>query len=139
MKSNNRMNFDLQARVEGNCGRAIDRGEEARECAVKLTPRRGIFLWKVRLANLRRQPHFQRNCEVTNRNHIQGRDGQASVPCNAKPSSLNRSGKCGTCAVKHQNLIKGDLPDVSETNQACLQWERLRANVGVSSRSQQRA
>lgn len=104
----------LEARAEGNCGRATDRGEEACEFAVKLTPRRGIVCFSICSAPLRRQPHSQRNCEVTNRNHIQGRIEQASVPCNAKPSSSTRSGKCGTCAVKPQQLIQGDLIDVPE-------------------------
>jgi len=40
-----------QVRDEGNCGRAIDRGEEACECAVKLTLDR------------RRQPHSRQSCE----------------------------------------------------------------------------
>lgn len=105
-----------QARAEGNCGRVTDRGEEACECAVKLTPCQRT---SVRLANDRRQPHSQRNCEVTNRNHIQGRIEQASVPCNAKPFSFTRSGKCGTCAVKLQSLIQGDLPNVSQRKLAC--------------------
>ena len=54
-----------QVRDEGNCGEATNRGEEACECAGKLTMNR-------------RQPHSRQICEVTDRNLIQGRCGQAS-------------------------------------------------------------
>ena len=37
---------------EGNCGRVIDRGKEACECAGKLTKKR-------------RQPHSRQSCEAT--------------------------------------------------------------------------
>ena len=57
-----------QVRDEGNCGEVTNRGEEACECAVKLT------------SNCRRQPHSRQICEVTDRNLIQGRCGQASEP-----------------------------------------------------------
>ena len=79
-----------QARAEGNCGRATDRGEEAG--------------W--------------RTCEATNRNHIQGRSGQASAPASTKPSSSIREGKCGARAGKVHVLIRGDLPDVP-VSRAC--------------------
>jgi hypothetical protein len=67
--------------AEGNCGRVTDRGEEA----------------------------GRQTCEATNRNRIQGRSGQASVPCNTKPSSSIRAGKCGACAGTVHVLIRGDL------------------------------
>ena len=70
--------------ADGNCGRVTDRGEEAG--------------WQT--------------CEATNRNRIQGRSGQASVPCNAKPSSSMRTGKCGACAGTVHVLIRGDLTGV---------------------------
>ena len=43
--------------ADGNCGEATNRGEEARV----------------------------QNCGATNRNRIQGRSAQVSVPCNTKP------------------------------------------------------
>ena len=70
--------------AEGNCGRVTDRGEEA----------------------------GRQTCEVTNRNRIQGRSGQASVPGNTKPSSFSRTGKCGACAGTVHVLIRGDLTGV---------------------------
>ena len=73
-----------KALAEGNCGRVTDRGEEAG--------------WQT--------------CEATNRNRIQGRSGQASVPCNTKPSSSTRTGKCGACAGTVHVLIRGDLTGV---------------------------
>ena len=73
-----------RARGEGNCGRATDRGKEA----------------------------GAKTCEATNRNRIQGRSTQASVPCNTKPFSSRWEGKCGACAGKVHVLIRGDLPDV---------------------------
>ena len=109
-----------QTLAEGNCGRVTDRGEEACECVVKLTPRRGTL---VRPATNRRQSHSQQNCEVTNRNPIQGRNGQASMPCNAKPSTTNRSGKWGTCAGKLQRLIQGHLINVSQRKLASSENE----------------
>ena len=56
-----------QVRDEGNCGEVTIRGEEACECAGKLTTNR-------------RQPHSRQICEATDRNLIQGRCGQASEP-----------------------------------------------------------
>ena len=73
-----------KALAEGNCGRVTDRGEEA----------------------------GRQTCEATNRNRIQGRSGQASVPCNTKPSSSIRTGKCGACAGTVHVLIRGDLTGV---------------------------
>ena len=63
-----------KARDEGNCVGAIRGGEEACGCVGKLTENR-------------RQPHSLQICEVTNRNLIQGRCGQASEPNITKPSS----------------------------------------------------
>ncbi len=102
-----------QALAEGNCGRATDRGEEACECARKYRP------------VLRRRSHSQQNCKVTNRNHIQGRNGQASVPCNTKPLTSNRSGKCGTCAAKLKRLIQGDLLHVPERKLASSRGDTM--------------
>ena len=88
---------------EGNCGEVTNRGEEACECAVKLTSDR------------RRQSHSRQSCEVTNRNSIQGRCEQVSEPNLTKPSSFtcigqsrgaNRTGD--SCAVKATRLILGD-------------------------------
>ena len=90
---------------EGNCGRAIDRGKEACECAGKLTKNR-------------RQPHSRQSCEVTNRNSIQGRCGQASEPNITKPSSFVRIGKSRACAAKVVCFIQGDLPYVP-VSRAC--------------------
>ena len=70
--------------ADGNCGEATNRGEEARV----------------------------QNCGATNRNHIQGRSGQASAPDSTKPSSSIRKGKCGARAGTVHVLIRGDLPDV---------------------------
>jgi hypothetical protein len=52
-----------------------NRGEEACQCAGKLTKNR-------------RQPHSRQSCEVTNRNWIQGRFEQASEPTINKPFSF---------------------------------------------------
>ncbi len=73
-----------QARADGNCGRATDRGEEAG--------------W--------------RTCEATNRNRIQGRSAQVSAPVSTKPSSSRQEGKCGARAGKVHVLIRGDLTGV---------------------------
>jgi len=106
-----------QVRDEGNCGRAIDRGEEACECAVKLT------------LTSRRQPHSRQSCEVTDRNPIQGRCGQVSEPTITKPSSFIRIGKSGACAAKAIRLILGDPPHVS-AREACLNAEPPSVNGG---------
>lgn len=111
-----------QVRDEGNCGEVTTRGEEACECAVKLTKNR-------------RQPHPRQICEVTNRNLIQGRCGQASEPNITKPSSFVCIGKSGACAEKAIRLIQGDPPHVSAT-QACLQTEPTLVNdAGVRRKS----
>jgi len=89
-----------QVQDEGNCGRAIDRGEEACECVGKLTENR-------------RQPHSRQSCEVTDRNSIQGRCGQVSEPNITKPFSFIRIGKSRACAAKAIRLILGDPPHVS--------------------------
>ena len=70
--------------ADGNCGEATNRGEEARV----------------------------QNCGATNRNRIQGRSAQVSVPCNTKPFSSRQEGKCGARARKVHVLIRGDLSDV---------------------------
>jgi len=105
-----------QVQDEGNCGEVTNRGEEACECVGKLT-------------ETRRQPHSRQNCEVTNRNPIQGRGGQASEPTITKPFSFIRSGKSGACAVTANRLIQGDPLDVSVT-QACLKAEPAPVNGG---------
>ena len=90
-----------------NCGRVTDRGEEAT---------------------------FQ-SCEVTDRNPIQGRCGQASEPTITKPSSFIRIGKSGACAEKAIRLIQGDPPHVS-VMQACLPIEPPSVNdAGVQRKS----
>ena len=112
-----------QVRDEGNCGEVTNRGEEACECAVKLT------------SNCRRQPHSRQICEVTDRNPIQGRCGQASEPTITKPSSFIRIGKSGACAEKAIRLIQGDPPHVSGM-QACLPTEPPSVNdAGVRRKS----
>lgn len=103
-----------QVRDEGNCGEVTNRGEEACECVGKLTKNR-------------RQPHSRQICEVTDRNLIQGRCGQASEPIITKPSSFIRIGKSGACAEKAIRLIQGDPPHVSGI-QACLQTEPTSVN-----------
>ena len=89
---------------EGNCGEVTNRGEEACECAVKLTK-----LWEVSaFCTHRRQPHSRQSCEVTDRNSIQGRCGQVSEPNITKPSSFVCVCKSRACAVKAIRLILGD-------------------------------
>ncbi len=70
--------------ADGNCGRVTDRGKEARV----------------------------QTCGATNRNRIQGRSAQVSVPGNTKPFSSRQEGKCGAHARKVHVLIRGDLSDV---------------------------
>ena len=91
---------------EGNCGRAIDRGKEACECAVKLIL--GL-LGQSSLQPHRLQPHSRQSCEATDRNLIQGRWGEVSEPAITKPFSLIRIGKLGACAAKVNRLILGEL------------------------------
>ena len=111
-----------QVRDEGNCGEVTNRGEEACECAGKLTKNR-------------RQSHSRQICEATHRNPIQGRCGQASEPNITKPSSFIRIGKSGACAEKAIRLIQGDPPPVS-VMQACLQTEPTSVNdAGVRRKS----
>ena len=76
--------------ADGNCGEVTNRGKEARV----------------------------QNCGATNRNRIQGRSAQVSVPCNTKPSSSRQEGKCGARARKVHVLIRGDLSDVP-VSRAC--------------------
>ncbi len=60
----------------------------------------GDRLWKgsLRMRSLsrhsvfRRRPHLHQTCEVTDRNVIQGRFGQASGPSITKPFPVDRSG-----------------------------------------------
>jgi len=112
-----------QVRDEGNCGEVTNRGEEACECAVKLT------------STFRRQPHSRQSCKVTNRNRIQGRCGQVSEPTITKPSSFIRIGKSGACAAKAIRLILGDPPHVS-AREACLNAEPSSVNgAGVRRKS----
>ena len=111
-----------QVRDEGNCGEVTNRGEEACECVGKLTKNR-------------RQSHSRQSCEVTNRNSIQGRCGQASEPNITKPSSFIRIGKSGACAVKAIRLILGDPPHVS-ASPTCRQAESSSVNdAGVRRKS----
>ena len=111
-----------QVRDEGNCGEVTNRGEEACECAGKLTKNR-------------RQSHSRQICEATDRNLIQGRCGQASEPNITKPSSFICIGKSGACAEKAIRLIQGDPPPVS-VMQACLQTEPTSVNdAGVRRKS----
>ena len=70
---------------EGNCVRATNRGKEA-GC---------------------------QSCEVTDRNLIPGRYGQASGPTITKPFSFNRIGKSRACAAKVNRLIQGRLESKS--------------------------
>ena len=99
---------------EGNCGEVTNRGEEACECAVKLTNK------------CRRQPHSRQSCEATNRNSIQGRCGQVSEPNLTKPSSFICIGKSRACAVKAIRLILGDPLHVS----VCPVLRTGRADIG---------
>ena len=112
-----------QVRDEGNCGEVTNRGEEACECAVKLTHQ------------CRRQPHSRQSCEATNRNRIQGRCGQVSGPIITKPSPFIRIGKSGACAAKVTRLIQGDPPHVS-VRPTCRQAEPSSVNgAGVRRKS----
>ena len=52
---------------------------------------------------------WSQNCEVTNRNVLQGRIGQASEHNITKPFPDDRSGKGRACAAKIHVLIRGDL------------------------------
>ena len=103
---------------EGNCGEVTSRGEEACECAVKLTNPRKTSVFCSR----RRQPHSRQSCEVTDRNSIQGRCGQVSGPNPTKPSSFICIGKSRACAVKAIRLILGDPFHVS-VRPTCRQAE----------------
>ena len=108
---------------EGNCGEVTNRGEEACECAGKLTENR-------------RQPHSRQSCEVTDRNSIQGRCGLVSEPNLTKPSSLIRIGKSRACAAKATRLILGDPPHVSAAVPTCRQAEPASVNdAGVRRKS----
>ena len=78
---------------EGNCVRAIDRGKEAYKRSIG-----------VATGSDNRQ-----SCEVTDRNSIQGRFGQASEPTIAKPFSFIWIGKSRACAAKVNRLIQGGL------------------------------
>ncbi len=51
----------------------------------------------------------RQNCEVTDRNLIQGRYGQASGPTITKPFSFIRIGKSSACAEKVNRPIQGEL------------------------------
>ena len=110
---------------EGNCGKVTSRGEEACECAVKLTNCREALAFRIR----RRQPHSRQSCKVTNRNSIQGRCGQVSEPNITKPSSFIRIGKLRACAAKAIRLILGDPPHVS-AREVCLNAEPSSVNGG---------
>lgn len=114
---------------EGNCGEATNRGEEACECAVKLTN-----VWKVpAFGECRRQPHSRQSCEVTDRNSIQGRCGQVSEPNLTKPSSFVCIGKSRACAAKAIRLILGDPLRVS-ASRACPTAERSVVNTSRAER-----
>jgi hypothetical protein len=67
---------------------------------------------QLRQGNRTWEGSWSQTCEVTNRNRIQGRFTQASVPCNTKPFPIGWEGKCGACAGKVHVLIRGDLSDV---------------------------
>ena len=110
------LSYVNQVRDEGNCGEVTNRGEEACECAVKLT------------LNSRRQSHSRQSCEVTNRNRIQGRCGQVSEPIITKPSLFIRIGKSGACAAKVTRLIQGD-PSFVSVRRACSKAERFVVNT----------
>ena len=116
---------------EGNCGEVTNRGEEACECAVKLTKP-----WKASaFYDRRRQPHSRQSCEVTDRNWIQGRFEQVSEPNLTKPSSFIRIGKSGACAAKAIRLILGDPSHVSACP-TCRQAELALVNgAGVGRKS----
>ena len=112
---------------EGNCGEVTNRGEEACECAVKLTTK------------IRRQPHSRQSCEVTDRNSIQGRCEQVSEPNLTKPSSFvcigqsrgaSRTGD--TCAAKAIRLILGD-PSYESVRSAC-RTDRASTGNGAGAR-----
>ena len=89
--------IDKQVLEEGNCGEVTIRGKEACECVTRKC----------------RQSHSLQSCEVTDRNVIQGRCGEASVPTITKPFSNSRIGKSRACAVKVSRLIPGRLELVS--------------------------
>ena len=110
------LSYVNQVRDEGNCGEVTNRGEEACECAVKLT------------LNSRRQSHSRQSCEATNRNRIQGRCGQVSEPIITKPSPIIRIGKSGACAAKVTRLIQGD-PSFVSVRRACSKAERFVVNT----------
>ena len=78
---------------EGNCGEVTNRREEACECLMRKC----------------HHLHSLQSCEVTNRNVIQGRCGQASEPIITKPFSNSHRGKSRACAVKVNRLILGRL------------------------------
>jgi len=108
---------------EGNCGEVANRGEEACECVGKPIEKR-------------RRPHSRQNCEVTDRNLIQGRCGQASGPSITKPFSFIWIGKSSAFAVKVNRLILGGLGSRSGSR---LYAESRRLMVQAIGRRQQSA
>jgi len=110
---------------EGNCGRVINRGKEACECAVKLIL--GMLGQRSGQPH-RRQPHSRQSCEATDRNLIQGRWGKVSEPTITKPFSFLCIGKLGACAAKVNRLILGRLEPVSGSR-PCAQSRSLFAKA----------
>jgi hypothetical protein len=115
-----------QLRDEGNCAEVTNRGEEACECAVKLT------------SNSRRQSHSHQSCEVTNRTSIQGRCGQVSEPNITEPApkentAFIRIGKSRACAAKAIRLVHGDPFRIS-ASRACPTAERPVVNTSRAER-----
>ena len=83
---------------EGNCGS----GDRLWEGSLRMRSLSRHFV-------LRRRPHLHQTCEVTDRNVIQGRFGQASGPSITKPFPVDRPGKWRACAGKVHVLIRGGL------------------------------
>jgi hypothetical protein len=86
----------------------------------------------------RRQPHSHQRREVTNRNGLQGRRGQASGHNTTKPFPDNRGGKARACATTDHALIRGGLSDSGRHGVCRAVAERRGANRGGWGRSQQR-
>ena len=131
--------------AEGNCVMVTERGEEACECAVKLTIAVARTVSTITEPDSptarRRQPHSRQSCEATNRNLIQGGCGQASGPTTTKPfsnrllwfgSSVRRFRRSGWLAPppREDVLLEAVALPSHEDSQAMRTWRE--SGHGVS-------
>ena len=107
-----------KVRGEGNCGRATDRGEEARECVRKCRP--DFAAGRI----------LTSSCEATNRNVIQGRRGQASEHNITKPFPDRHAGKWRACAAT-DHVLPWKRPLVRGPDRDVPHCARSRSQPGV--------